>query len=92
MEETARINLVVGADVPDLLTALAGGERKRGEYITQLVRAVYAGEQQGRAGADFEQMRLAFTGLASKQMVHEQRLLALEGQVAALMAAEAGHK
>lgn len=84
MGETTRINLVVSADIPDKLTALAGGERKRGEYLTQLVRAVYAGEHEAQAGADTEQLKLTVTGLAAKQMMLEGRLLTVEKELAAI--------
>lgn len=86
MEETTRINLVVGADIPDKLTALAGGERKRGEYLTTLVRAMHAGELEAQAGADLEHMRLTITGLAAKQMSTESRLLTVERELAAMIA------
>lgn len=85
MDETTRINFVVGADIPDKLTALAGGERKRGEYLTQLVRAVYAGEHEAQAGADIEHLKLTVTGLAAKQMMIEGRLLTVERELAAVI-------
>lgn len=88
MAETVRINLLVGEDVPGKLSQLAGGERKRGEYLTQLVRAIYEGEQQTRAGSDLEQLRLAFQGLAGRQKELEGRLLQTERQLAALIAAQ----
>lgn len=88
MEDTVRINFVVGADVPEKLTELAGGERKRGEYLTQLVRAVYAGELEAQAGADIEQLKLTITGLAAKQMALESRLLTVERELAAVIAGQ----
>ena len=86
MDTTTRINLVVGADIPDKLTALAHGERKRGDYLTGLIRAVYAGELEATAGADLEHLRLTLTGLAAKQMGQESRLLTVERQLAAVIA------
>jgi hypothetical protein len=86
MDETTRINLVVGTDVPDKLTTLAGGERKRGEYLTQLIRAVYAGEHEAQAGTDIEYLKLTVTGLAAKQMTLEGRLLTVERELAAMIA------
>ena len=86
MDETTRINFVVAADVPEKLTELAGGERKRGEYLTQLIRAVYAGEHEAQAGADFEHLRLTVTGLAAKQLSIESRLLSVERELAAMIA------
>lgn len=77
---------MVGADIPDKLTQLAKGERKRGDYLTVLIRAVFAGEFEVTAGSDLEQMRLALTGLAAKQMGVESRLLTVERELAALIA------
>ena len=89
MDETMRINLVVGADIPDKLTALAGGERKRGDYITGLIRSVYAGELEVTAGADLEQLRLTLTGLAAKQMGIDSRLHTVERELSAMIAQRA---
>lgn len=87
--ETTRINLSVGKDIPDKLSELAGGERKRGEYLTQLVRSIYAGQQEVSAGSDFEQLRMGFAGMVGKQKELEGRLLRIEGQLAAMMAKDA---
>ena len=84
--DTARINLSVGEDIPDKLSELAGGERKRGEYLTQLIRAIYAGQQEVSAGTDIEQLRLGFAGMVGKQKELEGRVLRVEGQLLALMA------
>lgn len=84
--DTTRINLMVGKDIPDKLSELAGGERKRGEYLTQLIRAIYAGQQEVSAGSDFEQLRLGFAGMVGKQKELEGRVLRVEGQLSALMA------
>ena len=89
MDDTIRINLVVGADIPDKLTALSGGERKRGEFLTQLVRAVHAGELESQAGTDLEHMRLTITGLAAKQMALESRLITVERELTAMIAQKA---
>lgn len=86
MEETVRINLVIGVDIPDKLTALAGGERKRGDYVTKLVRSLYGAEEEAHAGADLETVKLTVTGLASKQLMVEGRLMKLEQTVAAMIA------
>ena len=56
------------------------------------MRAIYAGQQEVSAGSDFEQLRLGFAGMVGKQKELEGRLLRIEGQLAAVMAAEAGHK
>ena len=86
MEDTVRVNFVVGDDIPDKLTTLAGGERKRGEYLTTLIRSLYSAEEQGHAGADLETVKLTVMGLASKQLMVDGRLLKLEQTVAAMIA------
>jgi len=42
-DNVTRMNLIVGDDIPDKLRQLAGGKRRMGEHITELVRAAYAG-------------------------------------------------
>jgi hypothetical protein len=86
MDDTARMNVIVGADIPQKLTELAGGERKRGEYITHLIRGIHAGEQAATAGSDFEQLRLSFAGLVGRHRELEGRMQQLERQVATLIA------
>jgi hypothetical protein len=89
MEDTAdttRINYIVGADIPDKLTRLAGGERRRGEYMTKLIRSLYNAEEQAHAGADLETVKLTLNGVASEQLLIRGRLLKLEQTVAAMIA------
>lgn len=50
--DTTRMNLVVEEDIPEILATLAGGERKRGEYLTQLVRDIADGKYILRSEAD----------------------------------------
>lgn len=40
-----RINLTVDDDIPELLTQLAGSERKRGEYLSIKLRELFDGER-----------------------------------------------
>ena len=81
-----RLSLMVDQDVPGLLTELAGGERKRGEYLSKLARAVYDNDRMVAAGADVEALRLQLTGMAARLIALEGRLLASERQLAALIA------
>lgn len=83
-----RLSLMVDQDVPGLLTQLAGGERRRGEYVSKMARAIYENDRLVAAGADVEALRLAITGMASRLIAVEGRLLATERQLAALIAAE----
>lgn len=70
-----RLNLMVDEGVGDMLTALAGGERKRGEYLSSLVRGLY--ETQAQAGLPLETLQYAVNG-------HSGQLLSLHGRVTIL--------
>lgn len=70
-----RLNLAVDDGVGDMLTALAGGERKRGEYVSALVRGLY--ETQAQAGLPLETLQYAVNG-------HSGQLLSLQGRVTSL--------
>lgn len=39
--DTVRINLTVASDVPDKLLALAGSQRRMGEWLTDTIRQIY---------------------------------------------------
>lgn len=82
MEGTTRINLVVGADIPDKLSELAGSGRKRGEYVTQLVRAIHSGQQDIFTDDDGNQPKLNLAQMLSKQEELEGRVRKLEEQIA----------
>ena len=56
-----RLNLTVDGDIPMLLTSLAGGERRRGDYISQLIREVYAGKRE--IEPNIQALRLEIMGL-----------------------------
>ena len=43
---TARLTLSVGEEIPSMLAELAGGEKKMGRYITDLLKSIYAGQKQ----------------------------------------------
>lgn len=87
-----RLNLAVDDGIGDLLTELAGGERKRGQWLSDLVRGMHSQAAQ-MAGTDFETLRLSHAGLIGQVRQNEGRLLiletrlqAMEQQVIALMA------
>lgn len=83
-----RINLLVDDGVGELLTAIAGGERKRGRWLTDAVRAA-SENQMEIIGSELETMRFAMNGMAGQLKAHEARLLDLERQLAALIAQRA---
>lgn len=80
-----RLNLIVEDGISDLLTELAGGERKRGQYVTNLVKAIHE-QRQTVDASDLEQIRMGFAGLVGTVKVIDGRLLQVERTIAAMMA------
>ena len=85
MAETERLNLKVEPGVGDMMTELAGGERKRGQWLSALVLAMHETQDQAQA-SDLEQLKFALSGMIAQQKQLEGRVLHLERQVAAMMA------
>ena len=81
-----RMNLVVGDDIPGMLAELAGSERKRGAYLSDLVRRLHSGQMQEIAGDDLESLRLSQAGLAGRVRDLDTRLSRTERQLAAVIA------
>ena len=73
-----RLNLLVDDDIPDMLTALAGSERKRGKKVSELVRAVYESREKALTGGELARIQNELAGVAGKLKEHESRLLQLE--------------
>ena len=86
MAETARLNLTVDTDIPDLLTILADGERKRGQFLSDLVRAIHAQQLEVTKGDDLEALRLQLLGLSGQVKMSDVRLSKVEQTVAAMIA------
>lgn len=75
-----RLNLSVDDGVGDLLSELAGGERKRGQWLSDLVRGQHS--QLGRTGgSDVETLRLTLAGLIGQVRQAEGRLLVIEARL-----------
>ena len=83
-----RLNLSVEDDIPDKLSALAGGERKRGEYLSELVRNLYQSRQV--EGITAERQQVMIDGLLAQVKHLEGRLSRTERELAALIASSAG--
>ena len=77
-----RLNLTVEDGVGELMGELAGGERKRGQWLSDLVRAMHETESLAQS-SDVEQLRLSFAGLAGSHKQLEGRVMGLERKVAA---------
>lgn len=75
-----RLNLTVADGVGDMLTTLAGGERKRGQWISNLVTAMH--EQYAQIDkSDLEQLKLGFAGLTAQVKHLEDRLVGAENSI-----------
>lgn len=72
-----RINLLIDDGVGELLTVLAGGERKRGKWLSDAVRAAHESQFE-ITGSEVETIRFALQGMAGQLKAHEARLLELE--------------
>lgn len=81
-----RITVVLENGVSAMLLKLAGSSRKQGEYLSRVIKALYAGEVEMKAGNDLEALRLGFAGMLGKQKELEGRVMQLERQVAAMIA------
>ena len=75
-----RLTVVLEDGVSEMLVKLAGGSRKQGEYLSRVIKSLYAGELEVHEGAELEQIRLSLAGVAAKLKEHEARLLQLERQ------------
>ena len=86
MSETTRMNLIVDGDVPAMLAEMAGGKRKMGEYLTQIVRQLHAGQLRKGRGNELDALQLQLAGLAGELFEAKGRLSQVEAQTAAIMA------
>lgn len=78
---TERLNLAVEDGIGDMLSALAGGERKRGQYLSDLIRGM--AKVTGKPTMDTVTMEFALRGLAGQVQTVEGRLAVLEAKVGA---------
>lgn len=71
-----KMTILVDDDIPDILTALARGERKRGQWITDTARSLH--NQSQYAGDDLHMIHLIMGSLAGKVKMIDARLSKLE--------------
>lgn len=81
-----RLNLSVDEGISAMLTELAGGERKRGQWLSDLVRSMYEQRQQ-IASSDVEQLKMGFAGVVGSTKMLEARVTQLERDYARLVKA-----
>lgn len=77
-----RLNLTVNDGVSDLLSSLAGGERKRGEYLSALILGM--AQHRGPSIDDAETLALAMKGLAGQVKMLTGKVAVLEAQYEAM--------
>lgn len=82
-----RLNLMVEDGIGDALSALAGGERKRGAWLSDLVRGMAQAASQ--PAMDTNTLLFAVRGVAGQVQTIEGRVATLEVQLAALIAKSA---
>jgi hypothetical protein len=87
MTSKERLNLSVDEGIGDLLSKLAGGERKRGDYLSNLLRSIDEGEDV--TGLDVESLRLMVQGLGGRLKSLEGELMRMRSQLAAIIASKA---
>ena len=90
MENKERLNLSVDDGIGDLLNKLAKGERKRGDYLSNLLRSVDAGEDV--IGLDVESLRLMVQGMGGRLKSVEGELMRMQSQLAAMIAQRPSRK
>lgn len=83
-----RLNLAVDDGIGDLLTRLAGGERKRGAYLSDVIRGL--AQTQGSPGGDLQTLTFAVRGVTGQIQGIEGRLSVIETQLAAVIAGTQG--
>lgn len=86
MADTVRMNLNVDPDVPEKLAALAGGPKKMGAYLSNLIHQAHAGMLVTGEAGEFEMLSGTVKHLAAKVKELDGRQQQTEAKVAALMA------
>ena len=84
MVNKERLNLSVDEGIGNLLNKLAKGERKRGDYLSQLLRSIDEGEDV--IGLDVESLRLMVQGMGGRLKTLEGEMMRLQAQLAAIIA------
>src|SRR5262245_51429556 len=77
-----RLNIHVDDEVPDMLAALAGSQKKMGQYLSSLIRQIHAGQERGPSGrggpGELEMVSAAVKHLSAKVKELEGRMIQLE--------------
>lgn len=74
-----RLNLQVDDNIPELLTTLAGGERKRGQWLSDLIRGM--AQTTGQPAVDVDTVLYALKGLSGTVTTLQGRVATLEARL-----------
>jgi predicted transcriptional regulator len=77
---STRLTIHVDDDIPTKLLELANGQRKQGDFISNLVRAAWS-NQSVAPGATLDGLRLQVIGLIAELQELKGRMAALEGKI-----------
>ena len=87
-QERQRVNLTLDSDVIGPLDELAGSERKRSAFISELIRTTYAARLANAdlRSMDVEALRLTVLGLNGRVQSLEGDVSRIRSQMAAIIA------
>ena len=80
MADVVRMNLNVDPEIPTMLAELAGGNKRMGAYLSNLIRSAHAGQESAGRPGDTEVLANAVAHLSAKVKEIDGRLLQLEGK------------
>lgn len=81
-----RLNLMIDDGIGEIMTDMAGGERRRGQWLSDLVRAMHEQGVKAQQGGDLEALRYSVMGMSGQIKMIEGRLVNMERQFAAHLA------
>ena len=73
-----RITISMDAEAAERLLALAGSQRKQGEYLAKVVNSMYENQQTGGSNLVVEDLRLRMLGLMAELNEVRGRVAVLE--------------
>jgi hypothetical protein len=79
MADVIRMNLNVDADVPERLAQLAGGNKRMGAYLSNLIRQVSEGQATVGKPGEIDVLTNAVAHLSAKVKELDARLTQIEG-------------
>lgn len=76
-----RLTVMLEDGVSEMLQALAGSSRKQGEYLSRVIKSLYAGQAEIHEGGELEMLRLTLAQVSAKLAAHDGRLQIIEQQL-----------